>query len=51
MPSIRVWRILWWALGVFMMWFLAYKMEMSTVPRKEVEALRGDIADEPRPVA
>ena len=51
MPSIRAWQILWWVLGVFMMWFLAYKMEMSTVPREEVEALRGDIADEPRPVA
>ena len=46
MPSIWAWQILWWALGVFMMWFLAYKMEMSTVPLKEVEALRGDIADE-----
>ena len=48
MPSIWAWQILWWALGVFMMWFLAYKMEMSTVPAKEVEALRGDIADEPQ---
>ena len=51
MPSIWAWQILWWALGVFMMWFLAYRMEMSTVPKKEVEALRGDIADEPRPAA
>ena len=48
MPSIWAWQILWWALGVFMMWFLAYKMEMSTVPSKEVEALRSDIADDPR---
>ena len=39
MPSIWAWQILWWALGVFMMWFLAYKMEMSTVPKKEVKAL------------
>ncbi|GBE44551.1 MAG TPA: sodium:solute symporter family protein [Rhizobiales bacterium] len=45
MPSIWAWQILWWALGVFMMWFLAYKMEMSTVPRKEVEALVEDIGD------
>ena len=28
-----------------MMWFLAYKMEMSTVPDKEVEALVEDIGD------
>ena len=38
-PSIWTWQILFWALGVFMMWFLAYKMEMSTVPEREVESL------------
>jgi hypothetical protein len=27
------------------MWFLAYKMEMSTVPDREVEALVDDIGD------
>ena len=32
MPSIWVWQILWWALGVGMMWFLAYKMGFSTFP-------------------
>lgn len=45
MPSIWAWQLLWWALGVFMMWFLAYKMEMSTVPEKEIEALHEDIGD------
>ncbi len=45
MPSIWAWQILWWGLGVFMMWFLAYKMEMSTVPRKAVKALVDDIGD------
>jgi len=45
MPSIWAWQILWWALGVGMMWFLAYKMEMSTMPTKEVEALVDDIGD------
>ncbi|MEE8350669.1 MAG: hypothetical protein V3R37_00540, partial [Rhodospirillales bacterium] len=45
MPSIWAWQILWWALGVGMMWFLAYKMEMSTLPTKEVEALVEDIGD------
>jgi len=38
-------QILFWALGVGMMWFLAYKMEMSTMPDKEVEALTEDIGD------
>ena len=27
------------------MWFLAYKMEMSTMPEKEVVALVDDIGD------
>jgi len=44
-PSIWAWQILFWILGVFMMWFLAYKMEMSTVPDTEVEALVEDIGD------
>ena len=45
MPSIWAWQLLWWALGVFMMWFLAYKMELSTVPEREVEVLHEDIGD------
>ena len=38
-PSIWTWQILFWILGVFMMWFLAYKMEMSTVPETDVESV------------
>jgi solute:Na+ symporter, SSS family len=45
MPSIWAWQIIWWVLGVFMMWFLAYKMNMSTVPEREVVALQEDIGD------
>jgi Na+/proline symporter len=44
-PSIWAWQILFWILGVAMMWFLAYKCEMSTVPDTEVEALVEDIGD------
>lgn len=44
-PSIWAWQILFWILGVAMMWFLAYKMEMSTVPNREVEALVEDVGD------
>ena len=45
MPSIWTWQVIWWALGVVMMWFLAYKMEMSTIPSTEVQALVEDISD------
>ena len=44
-PSIWAWQILFWILGVIMMWFLAVKLEMSTVPEKEIEALMEDIGD------
>ncbi len=39
-------QILFWLLGCFMMWFLAYKMEMSTGSSTKVESLVGDIGDE-----
>jgi Na+/proline symporter len=45
MPSIWAWQIIWWALGVGMMWFLAYKMQMSTIPKSEIEVLVEDIGD------
>jgi hypothetical protein len=45
MPSIWAWQLLFWALGVSMMAFLAYTMQMSTVPETEVESLADDIAE------
>ena len=45
MPSIWAWQILFWMLGVAMMWFLAFKMEMSTIPETKIEALVDDIGD------
>ena len=45
MPSIWLWQIIWWALGVAMMWFLAYKLEMSKIPSKEIQVLVEDIGD------
>ena len=44
-PSIWAWQILFWILGVAMMWFLAYRMEMSSLPSKKIEALTDDIGD------
>jgi len=34
--SLWVWQIVWWIIGVIMMYLLAFKLEMSTVPEKEV---------------
>jgi Na+/proline symporter len=45
MPSIWAWQIIWWGLGVVMMWFLAYKMELSTPPARPIESLSGDFRD------
>jgi hypothetical protein len=46
-PSVWTWQILFWALGVCMMWFLAVKMEMSTVPEREVEELVQGVGSAP----
>ncbi len=35
-PSIWAWQLLFWAIGVYMMWMLAYKMEFSTPSKKEL---------------
>ncbi len=35
-PSIWAWQILFWAIGVYMMWMLAYKMEFSTPSKKDL---------------
>ncbi|MEJ2688691.1 MAG: sodium:solute symporter family protein [Deltaproteobacteria bacterium] len=45
MPSIWLWQVVWWLLGVAMMWFLAYKMQLSTMPEKEIIALLDDVGD------
>jgi Na+/proline symporter len=45
MPSIWAWQVIWWALGVCMMWFLAYRLQMSTIPDTEISALVEDIGD------
>jgi SSS family solute:Na+ symporter len=38
MPSIWAWSLLFWALGVAMIWFLAYAMEMASPYRLEIPA-------------
>jgi SSS family solute:Na+ symporter len=37
-PSIWVWQVFWWALGVGLIWFLGEKMELSTVAGREMPA-------------
>jgi Na+/proline symporter len=37
LPSLWAWQLVWWALGVLMIWFLAYKMELSTITGSSVE--------------
>jgi SSS family solute:Na+ symporter len=38
-PSIWIWQILWWILGVGMMAFLAYKMELSTLSDDKIDEI------------
>jgi len=32
MPSVWAWQIIWWAVGVGMVWYLAIRLEQSTAP-------------------
>lgn len=34
-PSLWAWQMLWWALGVLVIWFLAYRLEMATAIRRD----------------
>ena len=43
-PSIWVWEIISWILGIILIWFLAVKMEMSTSPEKNIIAQTEDIS-------
>jgi hypothetical protein len=51
MPSIWIWQIIFWVLGIGMMWFLAYKLEMSTNITTDFEVLKHDIYEEEPAVA
>ena len=42
MPSILAWQIIWLALGVGAVWFLANKLRMSVDPEKEIKAINSD---------
>ena len=43
MPSIWVWNIIFWILGILLVWFLAIKMEMSTSPNKTIVSQVEDV--------
>jgi len=40
LPSLWAYQIIWWAIGVLLIWFLANKMDLSTLPKKPI--LNGD---------
>ena len=44
-PSIWVWNILFWVLGILMVWFLAIKMEMSTSMEKNISPYSDDFSN------
>ncbi|MFQ5509664.1 MAG: sodium:solute symporter family protein, partial [Leptospirillia bacterium] len=46
-PSIWAWQILFWALGVGMMWFLAYKVGLSTLKPGHFPVARDDVGELP----
>lgn len=51
MPPIWIWQIVAWVLGVLVLWFLAYRMEMASGGPAAVEALTEDQAGTRAPSA
>ena len=51
LPSIWAWTILFWILGVLLIWFLAYKMELASKADHEVVALEPPYPITPRNTA
>ncbi len=45
LPSLWLWQVLWWVFGVYMIWFLAYRMELSAAPRRKIVPLCDDVRD------
>ena len=43
MPSVWVWQIIFWGIGILLVWFLAVKMEMSTSFEKNIVSQTEDI--------
>lgn len=39
-PSLWLWQMVWWAFGLFLVWWLAYKLELATPPRTRDEVER-----------
>lgn len=48
MPSLWAWQVMLWAFGVALVWFLAYRMELSTPPATKIERAPDD-GPGPRP--
>ena len=40
-PSIFVWQVLMWVLGVFLVWYLARGLELSTITRQQLDEIEG----------
>lgn len=36
-PSLLAWQGMWWGLGVLLIWFLSWRMQMSTRPAQRIE--------------
>ncbi len=48
LPSVWAWTILFWVLGVFLIWFLAYKMELTSNTNHKIVALESPYHIPPR---
>ena len=44
-PAIWSWQIVWWILGIVMMWALCFKAEMSTTTEEQIQRADNETLD------
>lgn len=42
MPSIWAWQLIWWVIGVLLIWFLAYRMRLATSVERDIVPISDD---------
>lgn len=50
-PSLWAWQLAWWALGVLVIWFLAYRMGLSTAGPRRLEFYVPEAGSPPPPIS
>lgn len=45
LPSLWAWQVVWWVSGALMLWYLGYRMNLTSDPIRHIDPLVSDAAD------